>query len=84
MTCTYPVLCKTGVCNVFSVFYICLKGLTSFVLPPLFDSACLTWVQGRSHHFKSGGDGMSSVIPVFFFQLTLKDDKGGFCIFGKF
>ncbi len=22
--------------------------------------------QGRSHHFTSGGDGMSSVIPVFF------------------
>ncbi len=24
--------------------------------------------QGRSHHFKSGGDGMSSVISVFFFR----------------
>ncbi len=33
---------------------------------------------------KVGGDGMSSVIPVCFFQLTLKDVKGGFCIFGKF
>ncbi len=29
-----------------------------------------TCFQGRSHHFRSGGDGMSSVTPVFF-QLTL-------------
>ncbi len=37
------------------------------VLPPLVDFAILgTTKQGRRHHFKSGGDGMSSVIPVFF------------------
>ncbi len=37
------------------------------VLPPLVDFAILgTTKQGRCHHFKSGGDGMSSVIPVFF------------------
>ncbi len=30
-------------------------------------------VQGRSHHFKSGGDGMSSVIPVFSVKPCLID-----------